>query len=168
LRIDTLQAFINRKLIQKEVESSSVLNDISLVNKLRKRGRDKLVRMVYKCKIINNILSEERLNTLYQEMQYERQISIITIKYDDKSGRTEKQAKNLIEEIYQKSHSTSFLDLVKKYAEDPESLKNGGIYGWVGKHIIDRKNVIMDSVIWSIKVKDVSKPIHTEKRSGIN
>ncbi len=41
LRTDTVKAFINRKLTQKEVESSSIKNDISLVKKLRKWERDK-------------------------------------------------------------------------------------------------------------------------------
>jgi len=164
LKADTIKAFINRKLIQKEVESSGIINDISLIKKLRKWERDKLVSMQWKREIIDNILSDERLNTLFQEMQFERQISIITIKYGDEDRRTEEQAKKRIEEIYQKSHSTPFFELVNKYAEDSESLKNGGIYGWVTKHIIGRKNVIMDSVIWRIKVGDVCKPVHTEKR----
>jgi peptidyl-prolyl cis-trans isomerase C len=164
LRIDTLQAFINRELIKKVVESSDIINDSSLVKKLRKWERDKLARMLFERQIRNKILSEERLSKLYKEMEFERQISILTIKYGQINGRTKEQAKKLIEEIYQKSHSTPFLDLVKKYAEDSESLRKGGIYGWVGKHIIGRKNVIMDSVIWNIKINEVSKPVHTENR----
>ena len=70
--------------------------------------------------------------------------------------RSEKQAKDLIEDLYNRSQNEDkFSDLARLYSDDPGSKMEGGELSWTGPGRFDPK---FEEVMNSLEINQVSKP----------
>ena len=70
--------------------------------------------------------------------------------------RSEKQAKDLIEDLYKRSQNEDkFSDLARLYSDDPGSKMEGGELSWTGPGRFDPK---FEEVMNSLEINQVSKP----------
>ena len=70
--------------------------------------------------------------------------------------RSEKQAKDLIEDLYNRSQNEDkFSDLARLYSDDPGSKMEGGELSWTGPGRFDPK---FEEVMDSLEINQVSKP----------
>ena len=70
--------------------------------------------------------------------------------------RSEKQAKDLIEDLYKRSQDEDkFSDLARLYSDDPGSKMEGGELSWTGPGRFDPK---FEEVMDSLEINQVSKP----------
>ncbi len=70
--------------------------------------------------------------------------------------RSEKQAKDLIEDLYKRSRDEDkFSDLARLYSDDPGSKMEGGELSWTGPGRFDPK---FEEVMDSLEINQVSKP----------
>ena len=70
--------------------------------------------------------------------------------------RSDKQAKDLIEDLYNRSQDEDkFSDLARLYSDDPGSKMEGGVLSWTGPGRFDPK---FEEVMDSLEINQVSKP----------
>jgi len=164
IQADTVSAFFLMNLVKKEVESEGLQKDKGLLRNLRSWESERLSSILYKKEILPKILNEENLRKLYVDVQQEKEISIILIQFqntaEDKIRPTEEEAKKLANLIYEKTNTSSFEELARKYSDDSKSKSSGGYLGWIRRY---QFNPAIDSIAWSIPVGKVSLPFMAEE-----
>lgn len=73
--------------------------------------------------------------------------------------RTKEQAKAEIEKIAREVNDKNFVELAKKYSEEPGAKETGGDLGWFGKGIMVES---FEKVAFDLKNNEISKPFETQ------
>lgn len=75
------------------------------------------------------------------------------------NGRSDDDAKKLIDEIKKNLTSGNFGDYAKQYSEDPGSKNNGGELGWFGKGVMVPE---FENAAFSLKPGEISEPFKSQ------
>jgi len=158
LKIEKVENFIKELLVKKDIKKMQLQNNYEIEKEMNLWSKRTVAGLLFDKKILNKIFPEDSLKHIYNNYRTERNISVIVIPYI--KVKTDKipdkiQAKEIAENIYNRSKTEDFTDLQNKFSKIVS--KNSEKYShWTQ---LFRGIKAVDKELWSYKVGQVTRPI---------
>jgi len=121
-----------------------------------------LANGAYQNLIVDKILTQKAMNSLYHKMKYELDVSHLLIGYNSASrklnDRTREEAETLVNTLSDEINADNFTELVMEYSDDGSKENNSGNLGWakVGRWVEAFENAAYD-----LEPGEISGPVET-------
>jgi len=159
-----VKQYIDKIVIKNEIDALGLIENDEVLDKIFDWKRKTLTLELYQKDVVGYIINKKKLRQLYNDLELEKNISVIFIRYtsllQSKVKRSKAEAEELINDIYKKSQAIEFSLLARKYSDRINTSKDSWKIGWITRD--SGLDPGIEEVVWNLDVGEISKPLKIE------
>jgi parvulin-like peptidyl-prolyl isomerase len=152
----SLDGLVERLLKKAAAKEEGFFDTDEVLAKRKRFIEDAINQDLFQVEILNKVVTEELLRSIYEKQGEELQASHILLKWQADSSSVRQQLRTIQKEL---ENGLAFEEAAKKYTEEPGGKPRAGELGWFSW---GRMVAPFQEAAWQLSPGDVSDPVETQ------